>query len=136
VRQITRDRFTTDEDAKITAFVAQGLRWGEIVELMGGQRTRRQVRERWHDYLNPSLAAEYTRDDDGRIEELYRQLGPRWAKIAEALGNRSGISVRNRHRHLMNLRAKGERPYYSTPLPWYMGIPDAEAYEEDIQDLL
>jgi hypothetical protein len=36
----------------------------------------------------------------------------------------------------MNLRAKGERPCSSTPLPWYMDIPDAEAYEEDIQDLL
>jgi predicted pyridoxine 5'-phosphate oxidase superfamily flavin-nucleotide-binding protein len=126
MRQITRDRFTAEEDAKVTALVAQGLGWGQIAAAMN-QRTKRQVRERWQDYLSPSLAVNYTHDDDYRIEELHRQLGPRWAKIAAALGNRSGVSVRNRYRQLMRGRAKGEQRF-----PWDVDFPEDETDDQDL----
>jgi myb proto-oncogene protein len=116
---ITRRKFNGDEDERICELVEKlgPLNWDQIAAELGGSRTKRQLRERWQNYLNPELDLGYTEAEDERLIELFQECGPQWAKIATLIGKKSAISTRNRHRSLMALRAKGQRPRYTSALP-------------------
>jgi hypothetical protein len=107
-REIKRIKFTPDEDDSILRLTSQyGTGdWTFIAHKLGGGRTKRQVRERWQSYLNPELAREYTEEEDWLLQSLFSQIGPKWATIAVALRNKSGISVRNRFRMLRSNKYK------------------------------
>jgi hypothetical protein len=112
--EIKRLKFTQDEDEGIVRLVAEcgTSDWSMIASKLGGDRTKRQVRERWQNYINPELNAEYTEAEDCLLESLFEQLGPKWSTIAVALHRKSGISVRNRHRTLQTLSMRGFKPDY------------------------
>lgn len=77
-----------DEDAIITAQVARGVNWAQIAELLSG-RNRKQVRERWHNHLDPSLKkAPWTSEEDARLQALQGSLGNKWAQISAVLEGR------------------------------------------------
>jgi hypothetical protein len=113
-RQIKRSKFTREEDEEIHRLVCEHGTgdWTLIAQAMGKGRTKRQVRERWQSYLNPELDRDYTEAEDRLLQSLYERLGPRWSMIAVALKRKSGISVRNRHRTIETLKAKGFKPDY------------------------
>jgi hypothetical protein len=79
---------------------------------MTRQRTKRQLRERWQNYLSPDLLPSYTEVEDGLLVALYNQVGPQWAKIAAVIGKKSAISTRNRYRSLQSMKARGLKPDY------------------------
>jgi hypothetical protein len=87
--------------------------WEEITKALGTGRTKRQLRERWQNYLNPDLSPQYSLEEDRHLEALFDQHGSQWAKIAGLLGNKSAISARNRYRTLQSLKQKGLRPDYT-----------------------
>jgi hypothetical protein len=113
-KEIKRAKFSEGEDEQILALVERfGNRaWDEIAEAMGNQRTKRQLRERWQNYLSPTLEPAYTEWDDQRLVGLYGMIGPQWARIASAIGNKSAISARNRYRALQSMKAHGVIPDY------------------------
>jgi myb proto-oncogene protein len=115
-KKIRRNKFSQEEDYEITRLVAQfGSRnWGPIADAVGNNRTKRQVRERWMNYLDPQLKNSYSPAEDAMLERLYDQYGQQWARIALEIGNKSAISVRNRHRKLQSAKARGLQPMYST----------------------
>jgi hypothetical protein len=116
---ITRRKFTCDEDEQIYHLVEQfGVEnWDQIARELGTNRTKRQLRERWQNYLDPTLDLGYSEQEDERLVQLFKECGPQWAKIAALIGKKSAISARNRYRCLMSLRAKGQRPRYVAALP-------------------
>jgi hypothetical protein len=136
---ITRAKFTEDEDRQIRALVARFGRdaWDEVSSAMGHERTNRQLRERWQNYLNPELALQYTETEDRTLQELYAKIGPKWAKIAGVLGRKSAISTRNRHRALQSMRARGLKPDYECGnAPVHLpGLMEYEPSPVDLGDL-
>jgi hypothetical protein len=113
-KEIKRAKFSADEDEQMRALVARfGTdAWEQIAEAMGNQRTKRQLRERWQNYLSPVLEPAYTEREDQMLVALYGMIGPQWARIATTMGNKSAISTRNRYRSLQSLKAHGLKPDY------------------------
>jgi myb proto-oncogene protein len=110
-KDLTRKRFSEEEDQMIRELVEHyGTKnWDEIAKAMGGNRTRRQLRERWQAYLTPDIALLFTEAEDQQLEILFLEFGPQWARIASIIGGKSAISVRNRHRSLQSMKAKGQK---------------------------
>ncbi|OHT02106.1 hypothetical protein TRFO_07304 [Tritrichomonas foetus] len=105
---IKRDKFLPSEDKLIIDLVKTfGPDWTRVSLSFGPTRTKRQLRERWQNYLNPSCDPNYTIEEDELLCELVNELGQKWAKIASKIGNKSAISCRNRHRVLMKMQQKG-----------------------------
>jgi hypothetical protein len=91
-------KFTAEEDEKLKMLVlTHGTNsWSFISHLMG-TRNHRQCRERWKNYLNPTLRNDpWTLDEDQILVEKYALFGPKWNKLATFFANRSDNSVRNR----------------------------------------
>lgn len=99
----TRKRFSTEEDVKLRSLVGKGrvTSWEDIARQMP-DRSARQCRDRYQNYLRDSLVAfEWTDREDAVIREKYAELGPKWAQIANELPGRSENNVKNRwHKHL------------------------------------
>jgi hypothetical protein len=91
-------RFSPEEDARLSQIVAAhgAADWARIASCMGS-RNARQCRERWQNYLNPTLRnGAWTAEEDELLNELFAQMGAKWNKIAHSFVNRSDISLRNR----------------------------------------
>ena len=99
-----RDKFTQEEDMKLKWLVSiTGTKnWKFIAQEMGTKNVR-QCRDRWKNYLNPSLnLGDWSLEEDMIIFNKFKELGPRWKIIAKFLRGRSPNSVRNRMKHLVN----------------------------------
>lgn len=95
-----KNKFTPEEDEKLKQLVSvYGTNaWSTIASLMGTNRNHRQCRERWKNYVDPTLQNNqpWNYDDDRLLVEKYAELGPKWNKIAKYFHNRSDNSIRNR----------------------------------------
>ena len=101
-KSIKRVKFLPSEDKKIIELASiYGVDWKQISQSFGPSRTKRQLRERWQNYLNPECNPTYTEEEDCMLLELVDKIGTKWAKIAEKIGKKSAISCRNRHRILI-----------------------------------
>jgi hypothetical protein len=70
--------------------------WLVIAALLGS-RNPRQCRERFSNYLAPSLRREpWSSEEDALIIEQYAVHGAKWSKIAKLFANRSENAIRNR----------------------------------------
>jgi hypothetical protein len=132
-KEIKRNKFTHDEDERLVQLVGKygSDNWEDIAKALGTGRTKRQLRERWQNYLNPDLSPQYSPEEDKQLESLYEQHGSQWAKIAGMLGNKSAISARNRYRTLQSLKQKGLRPEYSEE-----SVTDSSAHTSDSEPVI
>jgi hypothetical protein len=82
-QDLKRKRFNLEEDQMICRLVERyGTKnWDEIAKAMGGNRTKRQIRERWQAYLTPDITLMYTEAEDQQLEALFSEFGTQWAKI-------------------------------------------------------
>lgn len=104
---IKRVKFLPSEDKTISDLVSiYGTDWKLISQSFGPTRTKRQLRERWQNYLNPDCNPTYTEEEDTMLMDLVTEIGTKWAKIAEIIGKKSAISCRNRHRILIKEKNK------------------------------
>jgi hypothetical protein len=101
-------RFTSREDTNLTEAVNMvgSSDWKLVAEWIPG-RTARQCRERWTNYLSPSLIDKpWTEEEDVILYEKYAELGPKWRLLKNFLEGRSRNAIRNRwlalHRHTSN----------------------------------
>ena len=50
--------------------------WGDIAVKMNTDRTAKQCRDRWHNYLRPGIKkGDWTNHEEKQITALYAQLG-------------------------------------------------------------
>jgi hypothetical protein len=101
-----RHRFTPLEDQRLRDLVSEHGQtdWGKISSLLG-TRCARQCRERYRNYLDPTLRQEpWTGDEDQLLFEKFAEFGPKWALIQQFFDGRSEANVKNRWAQLM---AKG-----------------------------
>jgi hypothetical protein len=63
-----------------------------------GNRTARQCRERYKNYLAPSIRiAPWTPEEDALLLQKYRELGPKWSQMTSFFGQRSAVSLKNHY---------------------------------------
>ncbi|OHT15101.1 Myb-like DNA-binding domain containing protein [Tritrichomonas foetus] len=103
-KNITREKFLPSEDLLIVDLVKKyGTDWEVIEQHFGLSRNKRQIRERWQNYLNPEINPNFSQLEDDKLLSLVEKYGQRWAKIANIIGNKSAIHCRNRHRVLLKM---------------------------------
>ena len=102
-------KFTKQEDQKLLKLVkAQGksINWKDI-SLDMQTRTPRQCRERYQNYLKPSIDfSKWTEEEDQQILSLVKKYGSKWNTLAKQMHGRTGNAVRNRYQVLMRREKK------------------------------
>ena len=109
--KIVKVKFTPEEDEKLRKLVGESvdIDWGKIAAQLPN-RNQRQCRERWQNYLNPSLSTrEWTQVEDDMVVEKFNEYGPHWNVIARLFNGRSGNAVRNRYLVIMRHQQKKKR---------------------------
>lgn len=94
-----RNHFTPEEDAAlIEAVEKMGNKNWDQIKLSFPKRTKRQLRDRYQNYLNPTIQNnEWTDEEDILLERLVSRHGRQWAKIVEYFQGRTNINVKNRY---------------------------------------
>jgi hypothetical protein len=96
-------RFSGEEDQELLRLVktyGTGA-WAVVAQCMASRNTR-QCRDRYNNYLNPTLChREWSREEDELLMDKIRELGPKWHTIARHFQNRADIALRNRCHVLM-----------------------------------
>ena len=93
--QRKKRNFSPQEDEIIVNNVGK-LSFSEISTLLN-DRTPRQCRERYNNYLRPNLKREkWTPEEDSVLIKGYQKYGAQWSKIAHSLNGRTSNDCKNR----------------------------------------
>jgi hypothetical protein len=102
--ETTRKMFTRIED-QILKQVVNALgedHWQQVARFIPGKNPR-QCRERWKNYLSPTLnTSTFTPQDDYLLIDLVKRHGNRWSFLKDHFPGRSGASLKNRYCLLEN----------------------------------
>jgi hypothetical protein len=113
-----KTKFTADEDALLMQLVSQfgSDDWNQVSRFMG-TRNGRQCRERYKNYLNPTLnQSPWTAEEDQILLSQFQQYGAKWNTIAKSFTNRSDLSLRNRYNQL-NRQMNRQEPVAAPATP-------------------
>lgn len=117
VHQRHRENFTKEEDERLIELVQ---RYGttDWITIQGEMpnRTARQCRERWRQYLSPDVVnSEWTQEDDRHLLEAYIRVGPKWTQIAQEFSKRSPNALKNRLKQLQRKASRISRSVGKNP---------------------
>ena len=117
-----RRNWDPEEDEAIRRAVQQvGTKsWITVAKFLKSEfgvknRSGKQIRERWHNHLNPQVQKRpWTLEEDKVLFETQRELGNSWAVISNLLPGRSDNCVKNRfhstvRREFRKMQGKIER---------------------------
>ncbi|OHS95623.1 Myb-like DNA-binding domain containing protein [Tritrichomonas foetus] len=93
-----RHMFTKDEDTLLKYLVAQHgtNKWSLIASIIGNL-TARQCRERYKNYLSPTINSDpWSPEEDLILAQKYMLLGPKWSLISTFFKGRTHVSIKNR----------------------------------------
>lgn len=98
VKMVTPRRryWSAEEDKRLRHMVAclsdkrgKEGQWDKISQYIG-TRTAKECRARWFQCLHPNLRrGKWTREEDEKLKDAFRRLGPAWARIAEEVPGRT-----------------------------------------------
>jgi hypothetical protein len=112
-----------EDSALLRLIKLHGKDWSTLSKYMGN-RTGKQIRDRYLNTLDPDLARiKFTDEEDQKILELYLKYGSKWTTISKCLKGRSGDMVKNRFYSVIKNRLKALSPLPTTNLgekdkPW------------------
>ncbi|OHT05614.1 hypothetical protein TRFO_26560 [Tritrichomonas foetus] len=107
----SKHKFTPEEDERLTMIVTKcgESNWKRIAEQMG-TRNCRQCRERWKNYLSPSVCKDpWTAQEDELLQEKYKEYGSQWSLIAKFFPSRTDVNLKNRWVVLTNHTVQEKR---------------------------
>lgn len=103
---VKKGKWAVEEDTKLRRLVREyghkvsGM-WEYISHGMDRSRNPKQCRERWTNFLDPSLKfGPWTAEEDCQLMALHEQLGNKWSKIAKQLPGRTVERITRRVREL------------------------------------
>lgn len=93
-----RQTFSPEEDAYLCSLVQQfGVNSWKFIAKKMPNRTTRQCRERYKNYLSPEIKnGPWTKEEDELLKEKYKEFGPKWAQISSFFNSRSDVNIKNR----------------------------------------
>ncbi|KAG8990050.1 hypothetical protein FRB94_004001 [Tulasnella sp. JGI-2019a] len=116
---IRRGPWTEDEDKLLTRSVqevesswsdskgAKSKKWKKVAAMVPG-RTNSQCRERWVNYLDPSISKkDWTSEEDKMLVAL-KESGSKWVEVAAALNGRTDNQCMTRYNHIMDRKSTRE----------------------------
>lgn len=113
MKHVVKGKWFPHEDESLRDLVAKyGVKgqWKMISRALGGTRSTKQCRERWHHHLDPALkVGNWTEEEDNILLERHKEVGNSWAQIASVLSGRTNDRVKRRYFHLMRKRKRKER---------------------------
>jgi hypothetical protein len=108
-----KHKFTSAEDALLCSIVEEigTVDWTIVARRMSPFTTR-QCRERWTNYLHPTIGnTQWTPAEDQFLEMKYAEIGPNWRAIAALFPTRSKNNVKNRWNRLQRIKGRFEEPH-------------------------
>jgi hypothetical protein len=110
--------FTPVEDAQLRELVAiHGEKAWTSVAISMPDRTERQCRERWVNYISPAVSQEpWTPEEDAILEEKVRELHHQWKCMEQYLPRRTDSQIKNRYKVIIRRRQKEEKRSLGLPL--------------------
>jgi len=121
-----KKKFTPAEDLLLRELVqSEDVNWSAVASHFS-DRTGRQCRDRWVNYVNPSITnSPWSPEEERTLEEKFRELGPHWIQIAAFFPRRSASQIKNhwitKQRRLQKVdkqrqpEAKAEAPRKEAP---------------------
>lgn len=103
-KKAVRQKFSPEEDQKLKDLVMElgESNWNEVANRIG-TRTARQCRERFKNYLSPSIKNDpWTEEDNETLRLKYAEFGPKWSQIAKFFPTRSEVNIKNHWTLLYN----------------------------------
>jgi hypothetical protein len=90
--------FTREEDLKLKDLVSRyGEKNWKLISSKMQNRTIRQCRERYKDYLHPGVVnGPWQADEDLLLREKYHEFGPKWSLMTPFFPERSAANLKNR----------------------------------------
>lgn len=97
-KNAVRHKFSQEEDDIIRDLVInKGIKkWRDVAKILYN-RTPRQCRDRWKNYLSPSFQnLKWETFDDNLLLSLISYFGPKFATIAKFMPGRTDVNIKNR----------------------------------------
>jgi hypothetical protein len=91
--------FTAQDDQELRMLVGSTAvpDWFEITRRMSRPFTVRQCRERWNNYLQPTVRLDsWSVEEDLELMRAFLRLGRKWTELARIFPGRTTVAVRNR----------------------------------------
>jgi hypothetical protein len=99
-KEASKTYFSHDDNLRLASLIAMygSSNWSFIFRLMIN-KTKRQCRDRWTNYLNPSLNKNpFSNDENDLLLKKVDELGFQWKEISKYFQNRTEMMVKNKYK--------------------------------------
>ena len=98
MRSTHRVRFTLEEDILLyNTALAFGMKQWTVVARFFKDRTAKQLRDRFQNYLNPGIyLRRWTNEEDEMLLNKYLEFGRKWNEISKFFPGRTANNIKNR----------------------------------------
>jgi myb proto-oncogene protein len=95
---IKKGLWESAEDQKLLEGISlYGRKWSKVAKVCFSNRTPKQIRERYINYLDPEVKkGKFSLDEEIRILELHNRFGNKWKLISQFVPGRPSDAIKNR----------------------------------------
>lgn len=107
-RSLPKQKFTEEDDQKLREIINEiGTKsWPDIAAAMGN-RNARQCKERWENYLSPSINnSPFTPEEDQLLLQKQKEIGSKWVQMRNFFDRRTDAALKNRWQMLIRKQKK------------------------------
>ncbi|KAL4441111.1 hypothetical protein ABPG74_002061 [Tetrahymena malaccensis] len=141
--QVKNAPWTQEEDSILKSLIdpsEKNHNWTQVATKLAeltqnsSFRNAKQIRERWNNYLNPTLKkSEWEESEDVLLLESVLSQGKKWSQISQIMGCRTESQVKNRYNSISNRLKKTYGEQYPEETLIQMEISQLKGYTSSSQ---